>query len=666
MSTRCRRSLTSSLLTSAVIAIATVCPAVEPIPGSSELTRCNGFDPPEVAWAAVASGAAEPIPLQSLDPPVFLPDGREFKTWEQPAEHRQTFFVAQAHPDASDDNPGTEDRPWKTIGRAAKVLEPGDRVIVRQGHYREWVCPARGGSGPKQMITYQAAPGEMVIISGSEPLTGNWLASVLADQPPMAKAWMIDLPEALFGDYNPFAEANATTNLISDPAVARQGRDKPPYTLARGLVFQNGKRLKQVACREALAESAGAYWVEPGGKRLHLRPIADAQPNQAQFEITTRPFAFAPRQAGLGFLCVDGFTIEHVANCYPIPQLGAISTRQGHHWIVQNNLVRQVNGLGLDYGRLQSFLPRPVPADTPKLAGVGVIVRNNAFYQCGICSMQGLGLIGGWIEGNYVQDCCWHDVEKLWEAAAIKLHWDKHILVRRNVVDGTIGAPGIWVDHSNTNVRVTQNIVVRVRSAAYGGIFFEASYKPNLIDRNIVWDCTPHGFYQHNCGDLTVVNNLIGCCAKAPVRIAPQGSEREVDLETRRPSVVVRNHVLGNVFYGFGDRGPLVPGGNVSDYNLFVNPPGEEPIDLAAWRKDKGQEFNSGAFLSKMEFSLADGTWTLRQSPLLPEFACPRIFEVQRDFLGAPLPPIRTTQAGPFLPQNLKAVMTGDCPKLPD
>ena len=89
---------------------------------ATELTRCNGFNDANVAWAAVADGADRPITLRSLTPEVLLPDGTPFKTWEQPAEHCRTFYVARQHPQASDDNPGSEDRPWKTIGRAAAAL----------------------------------------------------------------------------------------------------------------------------------------------------------------------------------------------------------------------------------------------------------------------------------------------------------------------------------------------------------------------------------------------------------------------------------------------------------------------------------------------------------------------------------------------------------------
>jgi len=41
-------------------------------------------------------------------------------------------------------------------------------VLVHEGVYRERVKPARGGTGPDAMICYEAAPGERVVIKGSE------------------------------------------------------------------------------------------------------------------------------------------------------------------------------------------------------------------------------------------------------------------------------------------------------------------------------------------------------------------------------------------------------------------------------------------------------------------------------------------------------------------
>jgi hypothetical protein len=82
-------------------------------------------------------------PLRQLDPPVLLPDGTWFKTWEQPPAYARTHHVAGEHPQAGDDNDGSEDRPFRTIQRAAKVLQAGRCAVIHQGVYREHVPPRR-------------------------------------------------------------------------------------------------------------------------------------------------------------------------------------------------------------------------------------------------------------------------------------------------------------------------------------------------------------------------------------------------------------------------------------------------------------------------------------------------------------------------------------------
>jgi len=68
--------------------------------------------------------------MRSLAQPAFLPDGSEFKTWEASPEFSRTYHVDQSHPQASDNNPGTTDLPFKTINHAAQLLQPGERVLV--------------------------------------------------------------------------------------------------------------------------------------------------------------------------------------------------------------------------------------------------------------------------------------------------------------------------------------------------------------------------------------------------------------------------------------------------------------------------------------------------------------------------------------------------------
>jgi hypothetical protein len=76
------------------------------------------------------------------------------------------FYVSPA---GSDNNPGSLDRPWKTIQKAADSLQPGDTVYIREGVYNEQVQIRISGSlgSPITFINY---PGETVIIDGEHAL----------------------------------------------------------------------------------------------------------------------------------------------------------------------------------------------------------------------------------------------------------------------------------------------------------------------------------------------------------------------------------------------------------------------------------------------------------------------------------------------------------------
>jgi len=73
------------------------------------------------------------------------------------------YYVA---PNGNDANPGTEARPWRTIGKAAAMLVAGDTVYIKAGVYRERVVPLNSGSVGSD-ITYAAYPGDAVTIDGT-------------------------------------------------------------------------------------------------------------------------------------------------------------------------------------------------------------------------------------------------------------------------------------------------------------------------------------------------------------------------------------------------------------------------------------------------------------------------------------------------------------------
>ena len=98
----------------------------------------------------------------------------------------------------NDSNKGSAQKPFLMIQQAADVAQPGDTITVHEGVYRERVNPPRGGTSDEQRIVYQAAPGEHVIITGSEVVT-DW-KKVQND------TWMVKLPNNFFGDFNPYSD----------------------------------------------------------------------------------------------------------------------------------------------------------------------------------------------------------------------------------------------------------------------------------------------------------------------------------------------------------------------------------------------------------------------------------------------------------------------------
>jgi hypothetical protein len=79
------------------------------------------------------------------------------------------LVVDSSHPRADDAGPGTEDRPWKTIGQAAKKAGPGDTVCVMEGTYAERVTiPASASGEPARKTIFRACPRHLVTVQGFE------------------------------------------------------------------------------------------------------------------------------------------------------------------------------------------------------------------------------------------------------------------------------------------------------------------------------------------------------------------------------------------------------------------------------------------------------------------------------------------------------------------
>lgn len=77
------------------------------------------------------------------------------------------YVVDNQNPVASDENPGTWDRPWKTVGHAAGAAGPGQIVCVMEGVYDETLTPKHSGS-PDASIVFRGVPRHKARLKGAD------------------------------------------------------------------------------------------------------------------------------------------------------------------------------------------------------------------------------------------------------------------------------------------------------------------------------------------------------------------------------------------------------------------------------------------------------------------------------------------------------------------
>src|SRR5262245_29781988 len=79
---------------------------------------------------------------------------------------RTAVFAA---PDGNDDNPGTLDRPFRTVARGAAALRPGMTLYLRAGVYRGATELRELRGTANAPITIRSYPGERAVLDASEP-----------------------------------------------------------------------------------------------------------------------------------------------------------------------------------------------------------------------------------------------------------------------------------------------------------------------------------------------------------------------------------------------------------------------------------------------------------------------------------------------------------------
>jgi len=404
----------------------------------------------------------------------------------------------------SDKNDGSAARPLRTITAAARLAQPGDVIIVHEGTYRERIAPPRGGTSERNRIVYTAAPGEKVIIKGSEIIKG-W-RRVKGD------TWKVTLPSSFFGDFNPYSD------LIHGDWFNPRGRKH--HT---GAVYLNGHWLAEAPSLKEVLGPPGAiplWFAEVNEKTTTIwAQFKGVDPNKELVEINVRRTIFYPERPGVNFITVRGFTMMHAATPWAPPtaeQVGLIGTHWSKGWIIENNDISYSICVGISLGKYgdkwdntsqntaQGYvktIQRALAAGWSK-ADIGHhIVRNNRISHCEQAGIVGsLGAVFSRITGNVIHHI---HVRRLFsgaEMAGIKIHAAIDTVISRNHIYRC--CRGIWLDWMAQGTRVTGNLLHD--NGPWEDLFVEVNHGPFLIDNNFflsrrsLFDMSEGGAYAHN------------------------------------------------------------------------------------------------------------------------------------------------------------------------
>ncbi len=403
-----------------------------------------------------------------------------------------------------DTNKGTARAPFKTISKAAEVAQPGDVITVHEGTYRERVTPPRGSQSELKRIVYRAAPGEKVVIKGSEVITG-W-------EKVQDGVWTVVIPNSFFGDFNPYSDK------IAGDWFNGKGRDH--HT---GAVYLKGHWLTEAAKLDEVLKPAGdtpLWFGQVDGTNTAIwAQFGNVNPNEAEVEINVRQTVFYPDKTGINFITVRGFTMMHAATPWAPPtaeQIGLIGTNWSKGWIIEKNDIRYSTCVGITLGKhgdqwdntsentaegYVKTIERALERGWSKENIGHHIVRNNEISHCEQAGLVGsMGAVFSAITDNVFHDIHIRQLFTGAEMAGIKIHAAIDTEISRNHIYRT--CRGIWLDWMAQGTRVTRNLLHDNNTSE--DLFVEVNHGPFLIDNNIflsrrsLLDMSQGGAYVHN------------------------------------------------------------------------------------------------------------------------------------------------------------------------
>jgi len=488
-----------------------------------------------------------------------------------------TFHVAT---DGSDAAEGSEQHPFRTINRGAEAAHAGDTVRVHAGEYRERVTPRRGGLSDARRITYEAAPGEHVVVKGSERVTG-W-------EQVEGRVWRVQVPNALFGSFNPYAEE------VGGDWIVYPERDSPRKHL--GEVYLEGRSFYEVATADEVtdperrtevvdhwtgitvpvpdADQTQRVWhaqVDDEATTITAN-FGDADPNAALVEINVRRSVFYPEEHHLDWITVRGFELAQAACPWTPPtadQPGLIGPNWARGWVIEDNDIHDAKCSAVSLGKEAStghnfsttrldkpgyqyqlesvFSARQIGWDAEHVGSH--VVRRNHIHDCGQNGIVGhLGCVFSTIEDNHIHHVAVKREYYGYEIGGIKLHAAIDVDIRHNYVHDCSLA--VWLDWETQGTRISRNVF----AANSRDLFVEVSHGPYVVDHNVL--ASPVSIELFSQGGAFVNNVVCGSLRLEKVMDRATPYHRAHSTQVAGYAVIygADDRWVGNLFLGSQGR----------------------------------------------------------------------------------------------------------------
>jgi len=340
--------------------------------------------------------------------------------------------VAQRNPQANDEGDGTPEVPWKSIGKAVERVQPGDKVIIREGTYREQITLKTSGTA-QAPIVFEAAPGAKVILTGADVLTG-WQKKP-GDLPIYRVPWN-----------HRFIGWNKNMAHPDDDYHRLIGRSEQ--------VVIDGYLLRQVLEADQLAP--GTFFADLSNNVLEVWDAGNRDLNKVFAEASTRSEIFVVQG---DYITLRGLHFRFAAN---MAQHGAVVLGGGHDTL-EDCALEGMNSSGATF------------------SGEHQIVRHCVFRDNGQIGFGANGAHDLLFTDSLVENNNTKGFERGWEAGGDKLVLCRNAVLERSRFLRNRGN-GIWFDIGDEHCVVRQCLIADNEDC---GIFCEISISLHAHDNVI-------------------------------------------------------------------------------------------------------------------------------------------------------------------------------------